>query len=185
MRIQEAKDVRKYEIENGMPLKGWQDQNTLVLYMLNINNLALNSFFVCHLNNVVWIDVYYSSGSRGGGFRGFKPPPSDVFFFFFACQYMKIPTDLDPKPPLRRILAQNPPFKEFLDPPLYYYYSEKGTRGHPIKNILGVQMAGCSEGYQNDMLFAGSGKLSSIRRPARFMAGPYYWEAPPGDAWLV
>ena len=31
---------------------------------------------------------------------------------------MKIPTDLDPKPPLRRILAQNPPFKEFLDPPL-------------------------------------------------------------------
>ena len=31
--------------------------------------------------------------------------------FFFACQYMKIPTDLDPKPPLRRILAQNPPLK--------------------------------------------------------------------------
>ena len=32
---------------------------------------------------------------------------------------MKIPTDLDPNPPpLRRILAQNPPFKEFLDPPL-------------------------------------------------------------------
>ena len=34
-----------------------------------------------------------------GGFRG----------VFCACQYMKIPTDLDPKPPLRRILAQNPP----------------------------------------------------------------------------
>ena len=32
---------------------------------------------------------------------------------------MKIPTDLDPKPPLQRILAQNPPpLKEFLDPPL-------------------------------------------------------------------
>ena len=44
-----------------------------------------------------------SSGSRG---------------FFLACQYMKIPTDLDPKPPLRRILAQNPALKEFLDPPL-------------------------------------------------------------------
>ena len=54
-----------------------------------------------------------------GGFRGFNPPPpSEVVFFFFACQYMKIPTDLDPKPRLRRILAQNPPFKEFLDPPL-------------------------------------------------------------------
>ena len=55
-----------------------------------------------------------SSGSRGGGgFRGF------VFLVFFACQYMKIPTVLDPNPPpLRRILAQNPPFKEFLDPPL-------------------------------------------------------------------
>ena len=41
--------------------------------------------------------------------------------FLLACQYMKIPTDLDPNPPppLRRILAQNPPPpKEFLDPPL-------------------------------------------------------------------
>ena len=37
---------------------------------------------------------------------------------------MKIPTDLDPKPPLRRILAQNPPppFKELLDPPLILQY---------------------------------------------------------------
>ena len=36
---------------------------------------------------------------------------------------MKIPTDLDPKPPLRRILAQNPPppVKEILDPPLYCF----------------------------------------------------------------
>ena len=33
---------------------------------------------------------------------------------------MKIPTDLDPKLPLRRILAQTPPLKEFLDPPLLY-----------------------------------------------------------------
>ena len=32
---------------------------------------------------------------------------------------MRIPTDLDPNPPPpRRILAQNPLFKEFLDPPL-------------------------------------------------------------------
>ena len=36
---------------------------------------------------------------------------------------MKIPTNLDLKPPpLRRILAQNPPFKEFLDPALMYVY---------------------------------------------------------------
>ena len=62
-----------------------------------------------------------SSGSRGGGgLGGLPPPPSEVLFlFFFACQYMKIPTNLDPNPPpFRRILAQNPPLKEFLDPPL-------------------------------------------------------------------
>ena len=39
------------------------------------------------------------------GVRGFKPPSE---LFFFACQYMKIPKDLDPKPPL----------EEFLGPPL-------------------------------------------------------------------
>ena len=44
-----------------------------------------------------------------GGFRGFKPEGGLAFFVFFPYQYMKIPTDLDPKPPLRRILAQNPP----------------------------------------------------------------------------
>ena len=63
----------------------------------------------------------YPAADPEGGFRGFKPPPLQrLFFFFFACQY-NIPTDLDPKPPLRRILAQNPPpppLKEFLDPPL-------------------------------------------------------------------
>ena len=60
----------------------------------------------------------------GGGLGGLTPPPPfrGCFLFFFACQYMKIPTDLDPNPPppFRRILAQNPPF-EFLDPPLYIY----------------------------------------------------------------
>ena len=53
-----------------------------------------------------------------GGVGGLNPPLQRLFFVFFACQYMKIPMDVDPKPPLRRILAQNPPFKEFLDPPL-------------------------------------------------------------------
>ena len=45
-----------------------------------------------------------------GGGRGVNPPPFRGWFFF-ACQYMKIPTDLDPNPPppLRRILAQNTP----------------------------------------------------------------------------
>ena len=66
---------------------------------------------------VINADIYISSSGSRGGFRGFNPPFRGVFFF--ACQYMKIPTDLDPKPPLRRILAQNPPpLKEFLDPPL-------------------------------------------------------------------
>ena len=54
---------------------------------------------------------------QGGGGRGFNPPPPQRFFFF-ACQYMKIPADLDPNPPPRRIPAQNPPppLEEFLDP---------------------------------------------------------------------
>ena len=43
----------------------------------------------------VCICAYLCSGwSRG--FRGFNPPPPR---FFFACQYMKIPADLDPNPP--------------------------------------------------------------------------------------
>ena len=46
-------------------------------------------------------------GGGGGGGRGVNPPFRG--FVLFACQYMKIPTDLDPNPPLRRILAQNPP----------------------------------------------------------------------------
>ena len=69
-------------------------------------HLSFSSHF--HRTNMAGI-VHCSSGSRGGG-RGFNPPPLQrLFLFFFACQYMKIPTDLDPKPPLRRILAQNPP----------------------------------------------------------------------------
>ena len=53
------------------------------------------------------------------GVGGLTPPPSEVVFVF-ACQYMKIPVDLDPKHPPRRIPAQNPPppLEEFLDPPL-------------------------------------------------------------------
>ena len=58
---------------------------------------------------------------EGGGVRGFKPPLQRGFFFFFACQYMKIPTDLDPKPPFGELWPRTPPpFKEFLDPPLVY-----------------------------------------------------------------
>ena len=78
--------------------------------------------------------VYTSSGSRGGGGLGGLTPPPFRGVFVVACQYMKIPTDLDPNPPpppLRRILAQNtpppPPVKEFLDPPLY---TCPGRRAH-------------------------------------------------------
>ena len=49
---------------------------------------------------------------EGGGVRGVKPPSEGVSSFFLACQYMKIPTDLDPNPP---------PFEEFwprTPPPL-------------------------------------------------------------------
>ena len=57
----------------------------------------------------------YSSGSRGvGGLT----PPSEVFFL--ACQYMKIPTDLDPNPPPLEEFWPRTPLKEFLDPPLMY-----------------------------------------------------------------
>ena len=50
------------------------------------------------------------------------PPPLQRVFFFFACQYMKIPTDLDPNPPppFEEFWPRTPPpLKEFLDPPLY------------------------------------------------------------------
>ena len=56
-----------------------------------------------------------------GGGRGFKPPFRG-FLFFFACQHMKIPTDLDPTPPPFEEFwprTPPPPLKEFLDPPLH------------------------------------------------------------------
>ena len=57
------------------------------------------------------------SGGGGGGVRGFKPPLRGVFFL--ACQYMKIPMDLDPKPPPSKNSVPEPhPLEEFLDPPL-------------------------------------------------------------------
>ena len=84
-----------------------------------------------------------SSGSRGGGELGGLPPPPPFrgfFLFFFACQYMKIPTDLDPNPPPP---SKNsgpeppPPFKEFLRRPIYTYdcygYS-------PILNYIDVNV---------------------------------------------
>ena len=75
-----------------------------------------------------------SSGSRGGGFRGFKPPPFRGFFFFWLVSISKLPRTwtLTPPPPLRRILANNPPppFKEFLDPPLLPTYTYSLTVTH-------------------------------------------------------
>ena len=68
----------------------------------------------CHLHNFLRkkVGVYVTvADPGGGGLGGLNPPLQRLVFLFFACQYMKIPTDLDPKPPLRRILAQNPPVK--------------------------------------------------------------------------
>ena len=54
------------------------------------------------------------------GFRGLTPPPPRAGFCF-ACQYMKIPADMDPKPPppLEEFRPRTPPPpEEFLGPPL-------------------------------------------------------------------
>ena len=58
------------------------------------------------------------------GSGGLTPPQR---FFFFACQYMKIPTDLDPNGPgeflrtwrIPRTYGNSYGPGEFLDPPLY------------------------------------------------------------------
>ena len=57
---------------------------------------------------------------------------------------MKIPTDLDPRPPpLRRILAQNPPpLKEFLDPPLGGAKYRRQRRGEQGQVWLGATGGG-------------------------------------------
>ena len=60
--------------------------------------------YICRYSVVAVADPE-GGGGGGGGVRGFNPPLQRLFFFF-ACQYMKIPTDVEPK---RRILAQNPP----------------------------------------------------------------------------
>ena len=61
------------------------------------------------------LDTYTRSGGSGGGGRGFKAPSEVVFF---ACQYMKIPADLDPTPLEEFRSRTSPPPEEFLDPPL-------------------------------------------------------------------
>ena len=40
----------------------------------------------------------------GGGVGGLNPRRR----FLFACQYMEIPADLDPKPPLEEFLPRTP-----------------------------------------------------------------------------
>ena len=49
-----------------------------------------------------------------GGVGGLPPPPQS--FFFFACQYMKIPADLDPNPP-----PPPPPRRIPRSAPVIYY----------------------------------------------------------------
>ena len=43
----------------------------------------------------------------GGGVRGFSTHTPQRFFFF-ACQYMKIPADLDPRPTLEEFRPRTP-----------------------------------------------------------------------------
>ena len=78
--------------------------------------------------------------------------------FIFACQYMKIPTDLDPKPPLRRILAQNPPFKEFLDPPL-----TRPSRRHrrETAHLFPLPFTVCFPGSKNLITILQNGRKST------------------------
>ena len=59
-----------------------------------------------HFRTTIEILLWPSSGSRRGGGLGGLNPPSE--FFFLACQYMKIPTDLDPKPPFEEFWRRTP-----------------------------------------------------------------------------
>ena len=59
----------------------------------------------------MYLCTYMQWRIQGGGVRGFNLPPPECVF---ACQYMKIPADLDPNPP---------PLEDFLDPPLTCVYS--------------------------------------------------------------
>ena len=54
---------------------------------------------------------------RGGGLGGLTPFRG---LFYFACQYMKIPADLDPTPLKNSCPELPPPLEKFVDPPLEY-----------------------------------------------------------------
>ena len=62
-----------------------------------------------------------------GGLGGLTPPR----LFFFACQYMKIPVDLDPTPPPPTLKNSGLPPEEFLGPPLLSYIQT--FRSHMIR----------------------------------------------------
>ena len=46
---------------------------------------------------------------RGGGVTPLPPPPPRRGFFWLSVAYMKIPADLDPKPPLKNSGPEPPP----------------------------------------------------------------------------
>ena len=79
-------------------------------------NRSIRINIVAHNSNK---NSYISVADPGG--RGLPPPPR----FFFACQYIKIPADLDPNPPPPPLKNYGPepppPLEEFLDPPLHIY----------------------------------------------------------------
>ena len=87
------------------------NRSVTVLGRWVLHVLRNNSIGGLHHTGCILEMVPVADPEGGGGLGGLTPPPppSEVVFVLFACQYMRIPTDLDPKPRLRRILAQNPP----------------------------------------------------------------------------
>ena len=54
---------------------------------------------------------YAVADPRGGGVRYLFTDKHlrGLFSYFFVCQYMKIPAELDPKPPLKNSCSDPPP----------------------------------------------------------------------------
>ena len=84
-----------------------------------------------------------------GGRQYSRPTHSGVFFwrvstpeFFLACQYMKIPADLDPPPPLEEFRPNlPPPPEEFLGPPLTHHIMHWTLMSETCENVSSTRIA--------------------------------------------
>ena len=82
--------------------------NTILIYVYQYQLLLLPT--VPALQNKQWgLLVVMKQWRIQGGVGGLTPPPPSEVFFFFACQYMKIPADLDPNPPPPKNSGPEPP----------------------------------------------------------------------------